>query len=110
MRLSSGKLCAIVDPRLVITKRMDEDVQLEGANPSAEEAPEESSEAEMQSGFDFVFSNRLVPRELATKKEIQAYFKGFFKALKTHMQESGESSEKIKEMEGAAVKVGMQIQ
>lgn len=77
------------------TQKKGCDVQLAGANPSAEDAPEEQGEEETESGFEFVLDNRLQEYPISDKKSCGAYFKGYFKALLEYYKEKG-SEDKCK--------------
>ena len=54
------------------------DVQLDGANPSAEEADEGTDEAQ-ESGVDIVLNHRLVETGFGDKKQFTAYLKDYMK-------------------------------
>ena len=88
-------------PTKYITVKEGEDIKLAGANPSAEEAQEET-EAVTKTDFDFVLSNRLQNIPLGSKKDLQLFIKGFFKNMKTCMQEAGDEEEKVKCFENSA--------
>jgi Translationally controlled tumour protein len=54
------------------------DVQLDGANPSAEEADEGTDEA-VESGVDIVLNHRLVETGFGDKKQFTVYLKDYMK-------------------------------
>lgn len=54
------------------------DVQLQGANPSAEEADEGTEEA-VESGCDIVLNHRLAETGFADKKSFTLYLKDYMK-------------------------------
>jgi len=64
------------------------DIQLDGANPSAEDAAEETDEA-VESGCDIVMAHRLAESFAFTdKKSYTQYLKEYMKRLQTKMVES----------------------
>ncbi|XP_018006739.1 translationally-controlled tumor protein homolog [Hyalella azteca] len=65
-----------------------EDIQIDGANPSAEEAPEEGGDATSTSGVDVVLFMRLQETGFASEKDFLLYLKGYLKSLKEKLQES----------------------
>merc|ERR1711931_168671 len=72
---------------MVVAKNItisDDNIELAGANPSAEEA-DEGTETNTTSGIDVVLYMRLVETAFGTKKE-------YFKTLKAKMEETGEAS------------------
>lgn len=82
-----------------VTVKVGEEVKLEGANPSAEEPSDDGgTEVEMRTDFDFVINNRLQQYPISSKKDVQAYFKGYFKALMEYLKEKGEDESKINEI------------
>lgn len=56
------------------------DVQLDGANPSAEEA-DEGTEAAVESGVDIVLNHRLAETGFSDKKQFTVYLKDYMKKL-----------------------------
>lgn len=54
------------------------DVQLDGANPSAEEADEGTDEA-VESGVDIVLNHRLCETGFSDKKQFTVYLKDYMK-------------------------------
>jgi hypothetical protein len=54
------------------------DVQLDGANPSQEEADEGTEDA-VESGVDIVLNSRLVETGFADKKQYTVYLKDYMK-------------------------------
>ena len=54
------------------------DVQIDGANPSAEEADEGTDEA-VESGVDIVLNHRLSETGFADKKQFTVYLKDYMK-------------------------------
>jgi len=62
------------------------DVQLDGANPSAEEASEDCDEA-VESGVDIVLNHRLVETFAFDKKGYMSYLKDYMKKIVERLQE-----------------------
>ncbi|XP_055613009.1 translationally-controlled tumor protein homolog [Uranotaenia lowii] len=66
------------------------DVQLDGANPSAEEADEGTDEA-VESGVDIVLNHRLCETGFGDKKQFTVYLKDYMKKLVTKLEETNPS-------------------
>jgi len=62
------------------------DVQIDGANPSAEEATEATDEA-VESGVDIVLNHRLVETFAFDKKGYMLYLKDYMKKVVERLQE-----------------------
>lgn len=63
------------------------DVQIDGANPSAEEA-DEGTDAATESGIDIVLNHRLCETGFADKKGFTIYLKDYMKKLVDKLTES----------------------
>jgi hypothetical protein len=59
-----------------------EDIQLAGANPSAEDAPEDVGESSATTGIDVAIHMRFNETGFGSKKEFLLYLKGYMKSLK----------------------------
>lgn len=70
-----------------VTRSDAVDERLLGANPSAEEAAEQS-DASATSGIDVVVDGRLVETGFGSKKDFLAYFKSFVKVLLEKIKET----------------------
>merc|ERR1711878_92553 len=70
--------------------RKSDDIQLEGANASAEEAAE-GTESSSQTGIDIVLNHRLTETSFGAKKNIQLYVSELMKSFKDLMFFVGES-------------------
>ncbi|CAL8118814.1 unnamed protein product [Orchesella dallaii] len=70
-----------------LVSRASGDVQLAGANPSAEEA-EESSELAVESGVDIVLNHRLQETFAFDKKGYMGYLKEYMKKVVDRLQEN----------------------
>lgn len=68
-----------------LVTRKGGDIQLDGANPSAEEASEDCDEA-VESGVDIVLNHRLVETSF-DKKGYMAYLKDYMKKIVERLQE-----------------------
>lgn len=75
-----------------VQRRMG-DVQLDGANPSAEEADEGTDEV-MESGLDLVLNQRLIETGFS-KNDYKSYLKLYTKALQDKWKENGMSDSEI---------------
>jgi hypothetical protein len=62
------------------------DVQIDGANPSAEEADEGTDEA-VESGVDIVLNHRLCETGFADKKQFTVYLKDYMKKVVAKLEE-----------------------
>ncbi|XP_055707083.1 translationally-controlled tumor protein homolog [Phlebotomus papatasi] len=69
-----------------LIQRKAGDIQLDGANPSAEEADEGTDEA-VESGVDVVLNHRLCETGFSDKKSYTAYLKDYMKKLIEKLQE-----------------------
>merc|ERR1712241_939682 len=70
--------------------RTQDEVQLEGANASAEEAAE-GTESSSQTGIDIVLNHRLTETSFGAKKDFQPYVSELMKSFKDLMFFVGES-------------------
>lgn len=70
------------------------DIQLEGANPSAEEFVE-GTDAATQSGIDVVLFMRLQETGFGSKKDYLLYMKQYLKTLKEKLGEDSKEAEKL---------------
>lgn len=61
-----------------LVSRQVGDVQLDGANPSAEEA-DEGTDSAVESGIDIVLNHRLAETGFADKKSFTVYLKDYMK-------------------------------
>ncbi|XP_077554975.1 translationally controlled tumor protein [Haemaphysalis longicornis] len=77
-----------------VTRKHGE-IQLDGANPSAEEVDEGTDEA-VESGLDLVLNMRLVETGFG-KSEYKTYLKTYTKALQEKWKEEGMSAEQIED-------------
>lgn len=80
-----------VECRLV--QRKLGDVQLDGANPSQEEADEGTDEV-VESGLDLVLNQRLIETGFS-KNDYKTYLKGYTKSLQDKWKEMGKSDDDI---------------
>jgi len=69
-----------------LVTRKGGDIQLDGANPSAEEACEDTDEA-VESGVDIVLNHRLVETFAFDKKGYMLYLKDYMKKIVERLQE-----------------------
>jgi len=69
-----------------LVTRKGGDIQLDGANPSAEEACEDTDEA-VESGVDIVLNHRLVETFAFDKKGYILYLKDYMKKIVERLQE-----------------------
>jgi len=72
--------------------RTEGDIQLEGANASAEEF-DEGTESTSVSGIDFVLDNRLVETGFGSKKDYTVYLKDYMKKVQKYLEENGRKDE-----------------
>nr|DAA34555.1 TPA_exp: microtubule-binding protein [Amblyomma variegatum] len=87
-----------------VTRKQGE-IQLDGANPSAEELDEGTDET-VESGLDLVLNMRLVETGFS-KADFKNYLKTYTKALQEKWKEEGKSTEEIEDAKAkltAAVK------
>lgn len=63
------------------------DVQIDGANPSAEEADEGTDEA-VESGVDIVLNHRLCETGFGDKKQFTVYLKDYMKKVLAKLEEN----------------------
>jgi hypothetical protein len=68
------------------TRRLG-DVQIDGANPSAEEADEGTDEA-VESGVDIVLNHRLCETGFGDKKQFTVYLKDYMKKIVAKLEEN----------------------
>merc|ERR1711915_607051 len=75
-----------------------DDIQLDGANPSAEGEGDEGADAGCaSSGVDFVLTNRLMETGFGSKKDYLLYLKGYMKKLGAELDE--EKKPKFKDIQ-----------
>merc|ERR1712228_639205 len=67
--------------------RTQDDVKLEGANASAEEA-EEGTDAASESGIDIVLNHRLCETGFGSKKDYTTYLKDYMKKVVKYLEEN----------------------
>jgi len=70
-----------------LISRTHGDIQLDGANPSAEEA-DEGTDAACENGVDIVLNSRLVETGFADKKQFTVYLKDYMKKLVAKLEET----------------------
>merc|ERR1711992_81701 len=69
-----------------------DDVKLEGANASAEEA-DEGTDAASESGIDIVLNHRLVETGFGSKKDYTVYLKDYMKKVVKYLEENDRKDE-----------------
>merc|ERR1712224_457869 len=67
--------------------RTQEEIQLAGANASAEEA-DEGTDTASESGVDVILNHRLVETGFGSKKEYTVYLKDYMKKVITYLEEN----------------------
>jgi len=67
--------------------RTQDDIQLEGANASAEEA-DEGTDAASESGVDVILNHRLVETGFPSKKDYTVYLKDYMKKVVAYLEEN----------------------
>eukprot|EP00088_Acartia_fossae_P011291 TRINITY_DN156_c0_g2_i1.p1 TRINITY_DN156_c0_g2~~TRINITY_DN156_c0_g2_i1.p1 ORF type:complete len:173 (-),score=65.50 TRINITY_DN156_c0_g2_i1:160-678(-) len=72
--------------------RTDDEVKLDGANASAEEA-EEGCDVNSVSGIDIVLNHRLTATGFGSKKDYMTYLKGYMAKVTKHMEENGKKDQ-----------------
>jgi len=72
--------------------RKGDDIQLEGANASAEEA-DEGTETTSQTGIDIVLNHRLTETGFGKKGEYATYLKGYMKNVVKKLEEAGKNDQ-----------------
>merc|ERR1711872_752097 len=72
--------------------RKSDDIQLEGANASAEEA-DEGTETTSQTGIDIVLNHRLTETGFGKKGEYATYLKGYMKNVVKKLEEAGKNDQ-----------------
>lgn len=75
MRLIDGVVYEVYGKTVT---RTDDNIQLDGANPSAEEA-EEGLDSNAITGVDIVLNHRLVETHFSDKKQYMTYLKSYMK-------------------------------
>jgi len=71
-----------------VVNRKQDDIKLEGSNPSAEEA-DEGTDTNVESGVDIVLNHRLCETyAFGDKKSFTAYLKDYMKKLITKLEET----------------------
>jgi phenolic acid decarboxylase len=69
-----------------LVNRTQDDVKIDGANPSAEEA-DEGTDHNTETGVDIVLNGRLVETVFSDKKSFMVYLKDYMKKVTTHLEE-----------------------
>jgi len=72
--------------------RTSDDIQLEGANASAEEAAE-GTESTSQTGIDIVLNHRLTETSFGAKKDFLVYLKTYMKNVAAKLEEQGKGDQ-----------------
>jgi len=72
--------------------RTQEDIQLEGANASAEEF-DEGTESSSVSGIDLVIDNRLTETGFGSKKDYLTYLKDYMKKVQKYLEDNGQADQ-----------------
>merc|ERR1712001_225627 len=72
--------------------RTQDDIQLAGANASAEEA-DEGTDAASESGIDVVLNHRLVETGFGSKKDYTVYLKDYMKKVVKYLEENDRKDE-----------------
>eukprot|EP00088_Acartia_fossae_P011294 TRINITY_DN156_c1_g1_i1.p1 TRINITY_DN156_c1_g1~~TRINITY_DN156_c1_g1_i1.p1 ORF type:complete len:173 (-),score=62.94 TRINITY_DN156_c1_g1_i1:110-628(-) len=70
--------------------RTEGDIQLDGANASAEEA-DEGVDSSSVSGVDIILNHRLTQTGFGSKKDYMTYLKGYMAKVTKHMQDNGKA-------------------
>lgn len=70
-----------------LVSRAQNDIQLDGANPSAEEA-DEGTDANVESGVDIVLNSRLCETGFSDKKSFTVYLKEYMKKVVAKLEET----------------------
>ena len=72
--------------------RQDDEIKLEGANASAEEA-DEGTESSAVSGVDVVLNHKLVETGFGSKKDYTVYLKDYMKKVVKYLEENDRKDE-----------------
>merc|ERR1711994_96372 len=72
--------------------RTQDDIQLAGANASAEEA-DEGTDAASESGIDIILNHRLVETGFGSKKDYTVYLKDYMKKVIAYLEENDRKDE-----------------
>jgi len=72
--------------------RTSDEIQLEGANASAEEAAE-GTESSSQTGIDIVLNHRLTETSFGAKKDFLVYLKTYMKNVAAKLEEQGKGDQ-----------------
>merc|ERR1712200_205265 len=72
--------------------RTQDDIQLAGANASAEEA-DEGTDAASESGVDVILNHRLVETGFGSKKDYTVYLKDYMKKVIKHLEDNNRAGE-----------------
>merc|ERR1712105_452802 len=75
-----------------ITRKLGEDIQLEGANASAEENDEGTEEA-MESGVDLILNHRLVETGFGKKADYMTYLKDYMKKVVKYLEDNNKADQ-----------------
>merc|ERR1712218_293246 len=72
--------------------RTQDDIQLAGANASAEEA-DEGTDATSESGVDVILNHRLVETGFGSKKDYTVYLKDYMKKVVKYLEDNNRAGE-----------------
>ena len=72
--------------------RQDDEIKLEGANASTEEA-DEGTESSAVSGVDVVLNHKLVETGFGSKKDYTVYLKDYMKKVVKYLEENDRKDE-----------------
>ena len=72
--------------------RQDDEIKLEGANASAEEA-DEGTDSMAVSGVDVVLNHKLVETGFGSKKDYTVYLKDYMKKIVKYLEENDRKDE-----------------
>merc|ERR1712109_16581 len=75
-----------------VTRKVGDDIVLEGSNASAEEADEGTDEA-MESGVDLVLNHRLVETGFGRKADYMTYLKDYMKKVVKYLEENNKADQ-----------------
>merc|ERR1739838_850111 len=75
-----------------ITRKLGDDIQLEGSNSSAEEADEGTEEA-TESGVDLVLNHRLVETGFGKKADYMTYLKDYMKKVVKYLEDNNKADQ-----------------
>merc|ERR1711868_338745 len=75
-----------------VTRKVGDDIVLEGSNASAEEADEGTEEA-MESGVDLVLNHRLVETGFGKKADYMTYLKDYMKKVVKYLEDNNKADQ-----------------